>query len=37
MKALLVLIGLFSVYYLLYHTKIGEEIRDFIVNGLDDF
>lgn len=31
------LIPLFAVYLILYHTKLGRRIIDFIVNGLNDF
>lgn len=32
-----VFLTLFAVYLILYHTKLGRRIIDFIVNGLNDF
>jgi branched-subunit amino acid ABC-type transport system permease component len=32
-----VFLALFAVYLILYHTKLGRRIIDFIVNGLNDF
>jgi hypothetical protein len=37
MIKLIALFGLFGVYYLLYHTKFGRKIIDFIVEAGNSF
>ena len=37
MTQILILLGGFGIYYILYHTKLGEKIINFIVEILDSF
>lgn len=37
MEVIVVLLVAFSVYYVLYHTKIGRDIISFIVETLNSF
>jgi hypothetical protein len=37
MTTLITLLSLYGGYLLLYHTKLGKRIMDFIINGLNDF
>ncbi len=32
-----VFLTLFAVYFILYHTKLGRKIIDFIIDGLNQF
>jgi len=37
MESIGFLFGAFIIYYILYHTKLGEKIINFIVEILDSF
>ena len=37
MEYIVVLFGAFIIYYVLYHTKVGRDITNFIVETLNSF